>query len=57
MHSYLVAAGSNLGNRQETIECARAMIIERGRTLAAASDLVVTAPFGSAEQIFLNGAK
>ena len=40
MHSYLVAAGSNLGNRQETIECARAMIIERGLTIDAASELV-----------------
>ncbi len=56
MHSYLVAAGSNLGNRQETIECARAMIIERGLTIDAASELVETAPVGAADQIFLNGA-
>ncbi len=54
--SYLVAVGSNLGNRLETVNRAYSALAQRGIIIGATSELVETAPIGAADQVFLNGA-
>lgn len=56
LFSYLVAVGSNLGDRREAVDRALAMIVERGLTIDAKSELVETSPIGAADKVFLNGA-
>jgi 2-amino-4-hydroxy-6-hydroxymethyldihydropteridine diphosphokinase len=56
IHSYLVAVGSNLGDRREAVSHALRMICDRGMAIEAESELVETAPIGAADQVFLNGA-
>lgn len=56
LHSYLVAVGSNIGDRRATVKRALEMIVERGLTIDSKSELVETAPIGAADQVFLNGA-
>lgn len=54
--SYLIAIGSNIGDRREIVQRAYGLIGERGLTITASSELVETAPIGAADQVFLNGA-
>jgi 2-amino-4-hydroxy-6-hydroxymethyldihydropteridine diphosphokinase len=54
--SYLVAVGSNLGERRQVVKQALEMIESRGLRVEAVSELVETAPIGAADKIFLNGA-
>ncbi len=56
LYSYLIAVGSNIGDRRETVKRALEIIAERGLTIDAQSELVETAPIGAADQVFLNGA-
>jgi 2-amino-4-hydroxy-6-hydroxymethyldihydropteridine diphosphokinase len=55
-YSYLIAVGSNLGDRRETVHRAQNLLVERGLTITATSELVETAPIGAADRVFLNGA-
>ena len=54
--SYLIAIGSNIGDRREIVQRAYGLIAERGLTITTSSELVETAPIGAADQVFLNGA-
>lgn len=54
--SYLVAVGSNLGDRRALVKQAMDLLGERGVRVESASELVETAPIGAADKIFLNGA-
>jgi 2-amino-4-hydroxy-6-hydroxymethyldihydropteridine diphosphokinase len=56
IHNFLVAVGSNLGDRREAVQRAMQMLRERGMTIEAESELVETAPIGAADLVFLNGA-
>jgi 2-amino-4-hydroxy-6-hydroxymethyldihydropteridine diphosphokinase len=56
IHSYLVAVGSNLGNRREAVKQALQAICKRGMVIESESELVETQPIGAADQVFLNGA-
>jgi 2-amino-4-hydroxy-6-hydroxymethyldihydropteridine diphosphokinase len=55
-HSYLVAVGSNLGDRESAVNQAIALLRERGMSIHSISELVETNPIGNADQVFLNGA-
>jgi len=54
--SALIAFGSNLGNRQDFINQALAMIHQRVGKISAISGIYETLPMGAADQSFLNGA-
>lgn len=54
--SYLIAVGSNLGDRRELVKRAMDLLTERGVRIDAVSELVETAPIGAADKIFINGA-
>ncbi len=57
MHHYLVALGSNLGNRQQTFRDALARIEAHGESVLARAGIYETAPVGAvADQAFLNSA-
>lgn len=52
-HNYYLALGSNLGDRQQQITQAHAQLSRFG-TITATSTILETAPFGTADQPFLN---
>lgn len=54
--SYLIAVGSNLGDRRALVKRAMDLLVERGVRVESVSELVETAPIGVADRIFLNGA-
>ena len=54
--SYLIAVGSNLGDRRALVQQAMDLLVERGVRVESVSELVETAPIGVADRIFLNGA-
>jgi 2-amino-4-hydroxy-6-hydroxymethyldihydropteridine diphosphokinase len=54
--SYLIAVGSNLGDRRALVKQAMDLLVERGVRVESVSELVETAPIGVADRIFLNGA-
>jgi 2-amino-4-hydroxy-6-hydroxymethyldihydropteridine diphosphokinase len=57
MNDAYLLTGSNLGNREEFLATARALINERCGTIARASSLYETAPWGKSDQpAFLNQA-
>ncbi len=56
MNEYLIAIGSNLGDRLGTIEEAVTRIEARCGKVAARSSLYETAPIGAADRVFINGA-
>ena len=55
IHSYLVAVGSNIGDRRKSVQRAIKMLDGRGMSIETESELVETAPIGAADQVFLNG--
>jgi 2-amino-4-hydroxy-6-hydroxymethyldihydropteridine diphosphokinase len=54
--SFLIAVGSNLGDRRALVKRAMDLLVERGVRVESESELVETAPIGVADRIFLNGA-
>lgn len=53
---YLIACGSNLGDRHENIARALVLLAEHGVTITRKSTLMESEPIGAADQTFLNGA-
>jgi 2-amino-4-hydroxy-6-hydroxymethyldihydropteridine diphosphokinase len=53
---YLLALGSNLGERQQNLAAALAALPARGVTVVARAPLYETAPIGAADRPFLNSA-
>lgn len=56
MDSYLIAIGSNLGDRMHNIREAQALIAARVGKILKVSSIYETLPVGNANQCFLNGA-
>jgi 2-amino-4-hydroxy-6-hydroxymethyldihydropteridine diphosphokinase len=55
-HLYIVALGSNLGDRQAWLKEAVGLLAARVGPILAQSPSFATAPIGAADQEFLNGA-
>ena len=53
MNKYYLALGSNLGDRGQYLEQARAAIHQLGNVVRV-SEIIETEPFGTANQLFLN---
>lgn len=56
LHQYLVALGSNMGDRKAHVDRALAALREGGLGIHAISPLYETTPVGEADLPFLNGA-
>ncbi len=56
MYSYLVALGSNIGDRTYYIEAAKSKIIDLGCEIIAEASNYETDPIGAADQKFINTA-
>ncbi|MES2744140.1 MAG: 2-amino-4-hydroxy-6-hydroxymethyldihydropteridine diphosphokinase [Bdellovibrionota bacterium] len=56
MHTYLIALGSNLGDRKYYVDQAIAAIRSQCGKVLQVSPLLESAPIGAADQIFINGA-
>lgn len=56
MNEFLIAIGSNIGDRTGYIKQAISMVEARCGKITARSSLYVTEPVGAADQEFLNGA-
>jgi 2-amino-4-hydroxy-6-hydroxymethyldihydropteridine diphosphokinase len=56
MYRYLIAIGSNLGDRKASISKSKCMLEDRLGSVTAFSSLVDSVPIGAATEQFLNGA-
>ncbi|MBC7658474.1 MAG: 2-amino-4-hydroxy-6-hydroxymethyldihydropteridine diphosphokinase [Chitinophagaceae bacterium] len=54
MNTYLIALGSNLGDRKYYIECARAAIQSQCGKVLAMAKILESEPIGAADQAFFN---
>ena len=55
-YQYLIALGSNLGDRGDALRQAQQLILSRCGLIAACASTYETAPVGAADQKFLNSA-